>query len=319
MPKRLIWVLLALLGILILVWPFWGTNYSLRLITMVFMYATMAAAWNLIGGFAGYASFGNVVFFGLGGYGAGVMMARFGWPLISAIVLGIIVCSLLAIVMWPILRLKGHYFAIATLAVAEATKELVSTASITGGSTGLGLPIFPGEIRDMAIFFYFAMFVLMVLTILITYVIRYNRIGYALIAIKVDEQTAESLGVDTARYKTLAFVMSAAITSVAGSLYAYWITFIDPVSMFTVNISINMIMMALLGGTGTIWGPIAGAAVLSLVSEWTWSNFPTLHTSILGLIMVLLILFVPQGLSDLFRKRGNLLGTLRSQLRSYGV
>ena len=283
------------------------------------MYGALATGWNIIGGFSGYPSFGNVVFFGLGAYSAGIMMSHFGWLLLPAAVVGIVISAALAAFMWPILRLKGHYFAIATLAVAEAARELIAISSFTGGGTGLGLPIFVGGIDSMARYFYFIMFALLVIGIVVTVFIRRSRMGYALIAIKVDERTAESLGIDTARYKTMAFVISAILTSAVGSVYAYWITFIDPVSVFAVTISVQMIMMALLGGVGTVFGPVAGALILGLISEWAWINFPTIHTAALGIVMVLLILFLPQGLADVLRKRGNVVEILRSQMRSYGI
>lgn len=309
----------VLVGLGLALFPIIGNTYLARILTFTFMYAVLASAWNLIGGFGGYASFGNVVFFGVGAYSTAIAVSSLHWPLVIGLMAGAIVSTLLSILVVPVLRLKGHYFAIATLAVSEAVRELISNAGFTGGGTGMSLPILPGGVQAGMRFFYWLMMGLMLLALAISAMFRKLPIGYALLAIKSDEETAESLGIDTNKYKGIAWFTSAALTALVGGVYAYWITFIDPVSVFLVDISVTMIIMVLLGGTGTVFGPIIGAFLLEIVSEFTWNEFLELHTAVLGLIMVLFIIFLPGGLTTSFQGGKPSWRVLTNHLRRYSV
>lgn len=161
------------------------------------------------------------------------------------------------------------------------------------------LPMMAGEIVTVSRFFYFMMFALMIAAVLATYGIVHSRIGYGLVAIREDENAAAAIGICTSRCKTLAFTVSAGFTGLVGSVYAYWMTYIEPADVFHINISISMVIMVLLGGRGTILGPVIGAFGIELLSELVWRRFLEFHTLILGVIIVVVVLFMPKGFMDL--------------------
>lgn len=298
--------------------PFFSGGYWTRVATFVSMYVILASAWNLLGGYMGYASFGHAAFFGIGAYTAGVLMSVYHLPLPLAVVGGVILSAVVALIISPVLRLRGHYFAIATLAVAEAAREFVANMSITGGGTGLAFPIRPGGAEASSFFFYFVMLAAALLTILVSYLLRRSRIGFALLAIKASEDTAQSLGININRYKLIPLLVSACGAALAGGIYGYWITFIDPVSSFHINISVTMIIMVLLGGAGTVLGPVIGTVLFEVLSEFTWGQFLELHEAILGVAMVILILFLPRGIIHLLGS--NLTwSAFKKELGRYGV
>ena len=265
--------------------------FMLQFLINLFMLAILAESWNIIGGFTGYASFGNVAFFGVGAYTAGVLMTRLGIPFALALPAGGIVAMLFAaLVGLPILRLKGHYFAIATLGVAETMREVVYNLEFTGKGTGLVMPI----LRSALPFFYLMLGILLAVT-LVNWWLSGSRFGYGLIAIREDEDAAAVMGINAPLYKTIAFALSGAFTGLAGGVYAYWITFIDPDSVFKVIITVQLIIMAVFGGTGTVLGPLLGSLVLASLSEWLSTQLVTLAELANGVIIVLVVLFMPQG------------------------
>ena len=272
-----------------------------RTLGSVFMFVVLAQGWNLIGGFAGYPSFGNVVFFGLGGYTTAVLMAKAGasfWitvPAAAAVGLGFAV--LMGI---PILRLKGHYFAIATLGVAEGTREVVINAGgLTGGNQGITVPAvgteattsYPGNTG-----FYFYFLALAVTSVVVVWAVARSRFGYALRAISQDEDAAGAAGINTTRTKIAAFALSGVLTALAGAIYAFQQVTIYPERLFSVDITVLMVVMAVLGGAGTVLGPVIGAVSLQYLSEWLRDNFPDYHTFVFGGIIVLAVLIVPMGI-----------------------
>jgi branched-chain amino acid transport system permease protein len=271
-----------------------------RTLAGVFMFATLALAWNIIGGFAGYASFGNVVFFGLGGYTTAVLMSKLTWPFWPALVVaGIVGAAFAVLVGIPVLRLHGHYFAIATLGVAEGTRELVINApSITGGNSGITIPAvgteattsYPGETG-----FYYYFLALLVIALAVSWVVARSRFGYALRAINQDEDGAASVGIDTTRAKITAFSLSGLLTALAGALFAFQLVNIYPQRMFSVEITVLMVVMAVIGGTGTVIGPLIGGVSLQFLSEYLRTNFLDLHTLIFGAIVIVAVIFLPDG------------------------
>ena len=219
-----------------------------------------------------------------------------------------------ALVGMPILRLKGHYFAIATLGVAETMREVVYNLEFTGKGTGLTMPI----LRNPLPFFYLMLAILVAVT-LVNWWLWQSRFGYGLIAIREDEDAAAVMGINTPLYKTIAFALSGAFTGLAGGLYAYWITFIDPDSVFKVIITVQLIIMAVFGGMGTVLGPLLGALVMASVSEWLSTHLVTLAELFNGLIIILVVLFMPKGLSDLIRQRTLSLRYFARNLREYRI
>ena len=289
--------------------------FLVQFLINLFMLAILAESWNIIGGFTGYASFGNVAFFGIGAYTTGVLMTRVGVPFPLALpAAGIVALVFGALVGMPILRLKGHYFAIATLGVAETMREIVYNLEFTGKGTGLVLPI----LRSPLPFFYLMLGILVAVT-LVNWWLSRSRFGYGLVAIREDEDAAAVMGINTPLYKTIAFALSGAFTGLAGGVYAYWITFIDPDAVFKVTMTVQLIIMAAFGGTGTVLGPLLGTVVLASISEWLSTHLVALAELAYGVIIILVVLFMPKGLSDLFRQRPFSLRYFVRSLREYRI
>lgn len=294
------WVGGVLVVVLILMLPFLANNYIIRVASNIAMFGVLAVAFNFITGFCGYAAFGNVVFFGLGAYATGYVLTN-GGPLALAIASAVIVSILVAVVVgWPVLRLRGHYFAIATIGVSEAFREIVTNASpITGGGMGMSLPVV-GNPEYMHIVIYFTYAGMLIAALASTAFLVRSRLGYGWNAIRGDEEGAEAVGVDTTRLKILAWSISAAWTGLAGAIYAIWVGYLDPPGAFSLGIALNVAAMTLLGGLGTILGPAVGALVLGTVSELIWGEFLRLHLAVLGIVMIVTVIFIPRGLMHLF-------------------
>lgn len=289
--------------------------FMVQFLINLFMMAILAESWNIIGGFTGYASFGNVAFFGIGAYTTGVLLTRVEFPFALALpAAGIVAMLFGAVVGLPILRLKGHYFAIATLGVAETMREVVYNLEFTGKGTGLVMPI----VRNPLIFFYSMLGILAAVT-LVNWWLSASRFGYGLVAIREDEDAAAVMGINTPLYKTIAFAMSGFFTGLAGGVYAYWITFIDPEAVFKVIITVQLLIMAVFGGTGTVLGPLLGALVLSAVSELLATQLVTLAELFNGFIIILVVLFMPKGLTDLIRQRAFSLRYFARNFREYRI
>jgi branched-chain amino acid transport system permease protein len=316
--KNIIAFLLFCLGLII--FPFLIGGYWLRVATGIMMFSTITLALNFIAGYAGYAAFGNVVFMGIGAYTTAILMVKAGIPWWVGIIAGGLLSSLYAVLLGlPILRLRGHYFAIATLGVNEATKQFTLIyRGLTQGGMGITLPLSSLSINAFNNLIYFVMFAILLACFLTTYVVSRNRIGYALRAIRANEDAAQMSGIRTTYYKILAWAFSGFFTGLVGGLYAYWFTFIEPANVFDIMISVKAFVMMLLGGGGTVLGPILGAAVLELVSELVWGEFLTIHMLIFGAIIVLVILFLPSGMMELFRKRYSL-SALLSNLKERSI
>jgi branched-chain amino acid transport system permease protein len=289
--------------------------FLIQFLINLFMLAALAESWNIIGGFTGYASFGNVAFFGIGAYTTGVLLTAAEWPFALALPAGgILAMAFAGLIGMPILRLKGHYFAIATLGVAETMREIVYNLKITGGGTGLTMPI-----TRSALPFFYLMLAILVAATLANWWLSASRFGYGLIAIREDEDAAAAMGINTALYKTAAFALSGAFAGLTGGVFAYWITFIDPEGVFKVSTTILMIIMAVFGGMGTVVGPLLGALVLATVSEVLSTQLVSLAELFNGLIVILVVLFMPKGLAEVIRKREFSLQKLARNLREYRV
>lgn len=293
------WVGGALVLLVILALPFFANNYIVRVASNIAMFGVLAVAFNFITGFCGYAAFGNVVFFGLGAYATGYVLTN-GGHLALAIPSAVVVSVLVAVVVgWPVLRLRGHYFAIATIGVSEAFREIVTNASpITGGGMGMSLPVV-GSPEHMHTVIYYTYAGMLIAALASTAFLVRSRLGYGWNAIRGDEEGAEAVGVDTTRLKILAWSISAAWTGLAGGIYAIWVGYIDPPGAFSLGIALNVAAMTLLGGLGTILGPAVGALVLGAVSELIWGEFLRLHLAVLGVVMIVTVIFIPRGLMHL--------------------
>ena len=292
---------LALAGVgiaLLATVPWWGSAVLVQFGINALILATLAQSWNIIGGYTGYPSFGNSVFYGLGGYGVGVAMVQYGLPFPVGLAIGISLAVGFAILLGlPVLRLRGHYFAIATLGLAEVMTAIVSNLEIAGRNVGLILPLVKGDV----LFFELSLILLVVTTLSVMWISR-SRFGFGLIAIRENEQAAAVMGVNTTLYKILAFALCSVFAAVAGGIHAYWITYLDPGSAFDVALNVKMIIMAVFGGPGTIFGPVLGAFVLSAISEILAAKVTSLASIFFGIVIVAAIVFMPRGFADLVRR-----------------
>lgn len=301
MKKNIFIVILLIIGLLI---PFVTNNFVLRFATDILIFAIMASAWNIIGGYTGYASFGNVVFFGIGAYITAIFMNLMNMNFFIALILSGLGGGIFAFLMGlPILRLTGHYFAIATLGVAEAVKALVQNLEITEGNGGMYLPIMNLSVNASYKFFYFTALGVLIILLIVTALLLRSKLGYGFIAIREDEDAANSLGINTTVFKCISFAISGFFTSLAGSIYAYQQGFIKPEPVFNVLVTVKMIVMAVFGGIGSLFGPLIGAATIEIISEFLSNYFLVAHTLFFGTIIIVAILFFPKGLADIFSGR----------------
>ena len=280
--------------------PLWMGPYWMRVMSAVFMLAVIVQGLNLMAGYTGYPAFGNVVFFGLGGYATAMLMVHADLPFWLAAPIATLACPLLALLLGPaLLRIRGHYFAIATLGLNEATREVVANGGdLTGGGTGLSLPLPEGGPVFNAIRFYYLFFAVLLLSIAVVHLFARTRLGLACQAIRDNESKAEASGLHTLRYKTLAWMLSAALTGAVGAIQAWWITYIDPASMFDMALAVKAFACLLLGGPGTVLGPVAGAFVIELLANFTWSRLLNWHLGAMGLVIMLIVLFFPRGFAQ---------------------
>lgn len=289
---------LVILGIILLILPYGGiSEYMIRFLAIIFLWVGKTGCWNIVSGYTGYIDFGSVGYFGIGAYVTGLLMTRAHVPFVPSLLLSGLTAGLVAIpIGLPTLRLRGAYFGIATLAFAEALKQIVLEFDQTvgihlfEGPHGITLPLGPGNE-----FFYYAGLVVMVTVVGINGWIERSKFGFALRAIRESEQTAELSGVDTLKAKTEAYVISAFFLGIIGSLEAYWLTYITPHMVFDVLITIQMIVMALLGGMGTLAGPILGATFLTILYELLYRDFPYTYGIIVGFIILGVVLLMPHG------------------------
>ena len=302
------------------IFPSVASGFWIRLLTSIFLYAILAQGLNIIAGFTGYAAFGNMIFFGLGGYTVGVLMVKTGIPflpsLMAAGAVGILVAILIGM---PLLRLKGHYFALASLGAAEAVRQIMDNLTgLCGGAMGLTLPQMAGKPAQVNTTFYYLIFSLLLISFAATYYLSRNRLGYALKAIKANEEAADAMGINPTLYKIVAWAISGLFTAMAGGIYAYWFTFIEPATVFDVTIIVKLFVILLLGGAGTVMGPLYGAFIFEGISEIVWSRFLNLHMGILGILVMLIVFFIPNGLIDMVR-RGIRLKTILDTIREEKV
>jgi branched-chain amino acid transport system permease protein len=302
MAKAIRLILLAAVLAVLLLLPRFVTSYKLLTYTTVLCLALMAQGWNFIGGYTGYAAFGNVAFFGIGAYTTGLLMlSKWHLSFFPAVFAGALLSAFVATVIGlPVLRLKGHYFAIATLGVAEAFREIAgSWDSVTEGATGIDLPV-----RSDNTFFYYTALGFVVVGVFVTFLLERSKIGYGWVAIREDQDAARMLGINTTIFKVAAFALSAIFASLAGGIIAYQNIHVAPNDFFKIEYTLQMIIACIIGGTGTVWGPLLGAAVYQLLSTYIWSHFLELHPTVLGAIIIFFIVFLPRGLMQLFGRLG---------------
>jgi branched-chain amino acid transport system permease protein len=304
-----------ILGIVLLAYPLiFSTPFQQRLGALVLLYAVGASAWNIVGGYAGLISVGHAVFFGCGAYGALASYQYLGLPPIGGLPIGVVVSVMIAALIGvPTLRLSGHYFSMATIAVAELVRLMVSNTEWLGGAQGLSGPPVPRTLFDLsfisALPYYYLFLAVFAAVLALTWQMERSRIGYYLRAIRDSERAARSLGTAAPRYKLYAYMLSAAFTAVAGALYSIMFGFIDPESGLGILVSVKMLIMAALGGAGLLFGPLVGAVILAPLEEISNNLLggagAGLTFVVYGAIIVMIARFQPGGIL------GPLMGVLR--------
>ena len=278
--------------------PWYGSDVLVQFGINALLLAVLAQGWNIIGGFTGYPSFGNSVFYGLGSYGVAIVMVQWHGSFALGLAFGVALAVVFAFVLGaPILRLRGHYFAIATLGLAQVMAAIIANVPLAGQNIGLVLP----PLNDDRMFYELALTLLIAATATVYWLTR-SRFGFGLIAIRENEEGAAVMGVDTTRYKVLAFTLSGTFSALAGGIHAYWITFLDPESAFDISLNVKMIIMAVFGGAGTVFGPIVGALSLSGISELLSSEVTRVAGLFFGVVIVAAVVLMPRGLADLARR-----------------
>jgi branched-chain amino acid transport system permease protein len=263
---------------------------------LTFLFVAQGVAWNILGGYAGYVSFGYAAFFGLGAYTTALLWLG-GWPpALTYPVAGMVAAAFSLVVGVPTLRLVGPYFSIATIGVGEAMRILMLNLDrVTGGASGLNLPT---SVPSKS-WFYLVALLFAAAAIAAAAVIRRSQFGLGLLALRMDLEAAEGLGVPTALFKNLAHIVSAFIVGACGGLYATYLQYVHPDTVFSFTQSISLVLIALIGGIGTVWGPVVGAVVFYAVQDYLQTRYPTFHLLVYGALLIVILLFEPNGLVGL--------------------
>jgi branched-chain amino acid transport system permease protein len=301
-------------------YPFvFSSPVAVNIGVLVLLFALLGTAWNLLGGYAGQISFGHAVFFGTGAYASTLLLTKLGITPWVGMFVGAALAALVAVVAGlPTFRLAGHYFAIATIVVAEIARTVVRNTDAIGGARGLFLPILPTaavnyEFHETRMPYYFIALALLMSSLLVTVLVERRRVGYYLLAIREDATAARSVGVRVLRYKLAAAALSAALTALGGTFYAQYVLFIDADSVFPLSLSILIALVAILGGAGRTYGPLLGACLLIPLAEITRIQLGGTGRGtdlvIYGALIVLISVVQPGGLAAL-------MDTLRRRLRA---
>jgi branched-chain amino acid transport system permease protein len=263
----------------------------------VFLYIVLTQAWNILGGYGGYLNFGMVTFFGTGAYTSAILFHYFGVsPFLTAPLAGAAAAILGLVIGIPTLRLRGAYFALVTMIITFAVQILVLNSRVTQGALGIymqPLPLSPASVERL---FYFVFLGLAVAVTVLVYAIERSNIGWALVAIREDEDAAEIIGVRTIEVKWLANALACFIAGAVGGLYAQRIMYIEPTGTFSFDISLNVVLMAVIGGPGTWQGPLLGAPIVLLVADALRVTFTSeVNRVIFSVIVIVIALFIPGG------------------------
>jgi branched-chain amino acid transport system permease protein len=288
-----------------------GAN-MIRLLFITCVWVTTSLGWNLLGGFTGQVSFGFAVFYGLGAYTAALMIDRGVNPYLSFVAAGVVPALASFLVGLPTFRLRGPYFAIATIGVSEATRVIMNNLAITGGASGFRITEH-GPFRQVE--HYYTALGMAALAVAASFFITRSKFGFALRAIKQDEDAAADVGVNPFAYKLAIHAVAAAFTGVAGGVFARYAAFIYPQGVFAFQTSVYILLMPVIGGIGTVWGAVLGGVVFGIVEEQLVANFPEIHLLLYGSLLILIILVEPDGLAGLL---GKISRRLRKPTRTHG-
>lgn len=287
----------------ILLWlPAMASPYSVRVLQAMIFAAGLAMSWNLLGGFGGYGSFGHAAFVGLSAFACAQCSDWFGagsgwWGAAASILIGTIAAAALAaLIAVAVIRLRGLYFAMATLGIGEVLKELFNNVDALNGASGVTLPDLFAAYARPEIGIYYMLLAAGILIFAICAVVRYSKLGYGLISIREDEDTAMMLAVPTRKYKVVTFAISGGMAGLLGAIYAYSLGYITTDSVFRADFSLFPIVYCLLGGIGTLLGPVIGAVLMTLLTQVLLADFLAYHLMSTGIVLVLLVLLLPKGI-----------------------
>lgn len=312
--KKLLFIIIAILALIPLITR---AKAVLNAIILLMIFATLGEAWNLITGFAGQTSFGHAAFFGIGAYTSSVIFYRYDiTPWVGLILGGVIAAVVAAIMSYPCFKLKGHYFAVATLAAAEIIKQIFVSWDYVEGATGISLPIIQRSSGFAKRLFYLQfnekmpwVYICLALFATVIFLCSYlenSKMGYYLKAIRESHEVAESIGINPTNYKLYAMLISAFISAICGSIYAQYILYIDPFMIFSLDISMKIVLLTVLGGVGNVFGPIIGASIFIPLSELTRIKLGGSGTGvdlmIYGLLIILITCFQPKGVVGIVQK-----------------
>jgi branched-chain amino acid transport system permease protein len=301
MKKYLPLAALALLSLL----PLIGlSSYTMHIMVLVVMWSVIGMAWNLLGGYCGQVSFGHAAYFGVGAYTAGILYTKLGVSPWWGVPLSVLVVGLFSFVLgYIVLRLRGPFFALATLASGEVMRVTAENwVDLTGGTRGILLQ--ERTWVEKTWYFYVVLLIAAAAFFLMRKLLA-SKLGYYFVAIREDQDAAESLGIDTTRYKTTALCISGALTGAAGAFYTNYMGYIDPHVVFALHdISIITIMIVMVGGVAMEWGPFVGAVIMVLLAEWVRSipGLGAAHQTLFGVLLIVIIIFLPNGIVGDFGK-----------------
>jgi len=308
--KSMVYVLFGFLGFLILFPVLSPSQFLLHLMIMIFMHAVISQSWNIIGGFSGQISLGHGAFFGIGAYASSFFYVEFGLTPWIGIIIGILICAVIAILVGiPMLRLSGHYFAIATLLIGISFQVVFQRWDLVGAASGLWIPLtsedsyYAMQFHSSKAPYYYLFLIFFVIIFFITWLISRSKLGYRLRAVRDDAQAAQSLGIDVAKHKIIAFAISAMMMAPMGSLFAQYILIVDPDRMFNFEISIIALLISVLGGIGYVWGPLVGTIILIPLAEYTRIFFGgtggAVDLMVYGIVLMIICVFKPTGIISL--------------------
>jgi branched-chain amino acid transport system permease protein len=297
------WVLLAALVVMPLLIP---SPNAIRLLFVTFLWVTTSIAWNLLGGFAGQVSFGFAVFYGVGAYTTALLINAGLNPFLAFLASAVTAALVSLIVGLPAFRLRGPYFAIATIGISEAVRVVMTNLAFTGGASGYRIVEHrPFSQREH----YYTALVLAALAFLMSLIIAHMKFGMGLKAIRQDEDAAADLGVNPYGYKLDAHALAAALTGMAGGVFARYAAFIHPGGVFGFHTSVQILLMPVIGGIGTVWGPVLGGFIFGIVEEEIVASFPEIHLLLYGILLIIIVLFEP----------GGILGGINKLVRGFGA
>ena len=287
-----------------------ASKFYLDVLTLIFFTAYIGQSWNILGGYAGQFSFGGVMFFGTGAYTSSILLVTFGIPPLIGIFVAVLMGAFLGFLVGYLSfrsGLRGSYFALITLAFAELLRVLANSVEFTGGGVGLFLTYAPGlknlQFVSPTGFYYFSLF-LLVISLAIALWLERSRFGAQLIAIRENEEAAEALGIDTLKCKLYAIMIMGGMGGAAGTFYAQKYLYIDPPISYSIALSVEILLVSIVGGLGTVFGPLIGSVVLHVVNEVArhFIDTPGLSLIVYGVILIFIISYLPNGLVGLFRR-----------------